>query len=422
MTDRKSAHDPSSFEYPKIRMVETYPIEQNGQQSVCLRDPLHIAPNMLALPIPVFFIASLFDGNHSLRNIQEECKLQLKQLIPISKIEEIVRQLDAELYLESETFRLAVKKIEQAYHDAPFRAPSHAGTAYHEDAGALNQELSGYFEAIQEDTLEESLPENGHVSVLVAPHIDLRRGGPCFAYAYREIAKRPPADLYIVLGTGHQMRKGLISLTRKSYDSPLGPIETDTEFVERLSGKIPVDGFEEELLHRDEHSIEFQVLFLRYILGDQWKGKMVPILTGSLHTCIQDGMSPRSDRFWAETLDALRESIEAYPGMVTVIAGADMSHVGQRFGHPRGIPPTELERVEREDQDTLNAMISGNAETFFRSVEAVKDKNNICGLAPIYMALDVMRPSPGYVLQYDRVIEKETESVVSFASVSFYKE
>jgi len=173
-------------------------------------------------------------------------------------------------------------------------------------------------------------------------------------------------------------------------------------------------------LHRDEHSIEFQAVWLRFILGEEWRGKIVPILCGSFHPYVQNGCSPREDACMADTLVLLRSLIEGYPGTVTVIAGADMSHVGKRFGNEWGIPPSELERVKREDGEVLAAMLSGEAETFYRSVEKNKDRNNLCGLSPIYMTLDVVRPPSGCLLKYDQAIERDTESVVTFASAAFF--
>jgi predicted class III extradiol MEMO1 family dioxygenase len=43
-----------------------------------------------------------------------------------------------------------------------------------------------------------------HLAGLVAPHIDLRRGGPSFARAYRQLRGRDDIELFVILSTGHQ--------------------------------------------------------------------------------------------------------------------------------------------------------------------------------------------------------------------------
>ncbi len=410
------------LQYPKIRHIEAFPIKDTLEEGVGLRDPRQIAKNMLVVPPPVFFIISMFDGNHSLHDIQQSIIRQYNQTIPLDKIEEIVLQLDKELYLESGTFEKALQETLDAFRNAPYREPAHAGTAYSGEKDQIKQQLNGLLSSIENAIPEDDHCQNNGVSLLIAPHIDLNRGGKCFAYAYRELAQHSPADLYIILGTGHQSNKSLMSLTRKSYSSPIGLIETDQHFIDKISQEAPIDLFEEEFLHRDEHSVEFQTLWLRHILPEEWNGKAVPILCGSFHSYIMNGDSPREDQKLARLLDKLRAEIHQYPGKVTVIAGVDLSHVGRKFGHEKGIPPDELERVEKEDREVLDAILEGDAENFYRVIEQKKDRNNVCGLSPIYMALDIIRPSCGRLLNYDRAIEEDTQSVVTYASLVFYED
>ena len=342
------------------------------------------------------------------------------QLIPIEKIQEIVDQLDREFYLDSERFQEQQKSILEQYRSAPFREASHAGTAYEGDPKALTLQLDELLKSIDGQKPIDPLPKSGSLSLLISPHIDLHRGGPCFAHAYRTLLREEPADLYVILGTGHQSERSFISLTKKSYSTPLGIVETDVDFIETLNQSVPEDLFDEEILHRDEHSVEFQILWLRHIFGNEWKGKVAPILCGSFHSFIVKGESPREDARLAPFLDVLRETIDSHPGRVAIVAGVDLSHVGQRFGHPQGIPPNELERVKNDDEEVLNAMRTGNAERFFRTIEKKKDRNNICGLSPIYIALDAARVNNGYLLQYDRAIEEDAQSVVTYASMAFF--
>ena len=409
------------LQYPRMRYIDAFPIKDSLEDGIGLRDPRQIAKNTLVVPPPVFFIISMFDGNHSLNDIQESITKQYNQTIPMDKIEEIVLQLDKELYLESETFAKALQKTLEAFRSAPYREPAHAGTAYPGEEDQINQQLSGLLSSIDGNSSDNDQPKSNSISLLIAPHIDLHRGGKCFAHAYHELAKHSPADLYIILGTGHQSTKSLISLTRKSYSNPIGLLETDQNFIDKLCQDSPIDLFEEELLHREEHSVEFQTLWLRHILPEEWNGKAVPILCGSFHSYVMNGESPRDDQKVARLLDKLRAEIHQYPGKVTVIAGVDLSHVGQKFGHEKGIPPEELKRVEQDDREVLDAIIQGDAENFYRVIEQKKDRNNVCGLSPIYMALDITRPSCGRLLNYDRAIEEDTQSVVTYASLAFYK-
>ncbi|MBZ0257479.1 AmmeMemoRadiSam system protein B, partial [bacterium] len=374
MNSTSLATDRPDLNRPRVRAVEAFPIAENGQQRICLRDPQRIAEHALLLPQAAVFIVSLFDGTRTLEEIQQESTRQMQQILPMPQLEELVLKLDSELYLHSLTYDNAVQEIERAYHDAPNRAAFHAGQAYEGDPEKLNALLNQLQDQARKEA--QSPAASNSLTALVSPHIDLHRGGLGFAHAYNEVTETPPADLYIVLGTGHQSREGLFIATQKSYDTPLGLMPTDEAFVDEFNQRAPYDVFIEERLHRDEHSVEFQAVWLRHVLKDH-QAKMVPILTGSLHRYIRDGVSPREDQRVADTLDLLRNMIGAYQGSVCVIAGADMSHVGKRFGHPDGIPETELKRVEQEDKELLDAMIDCNAEAFYQNIAIKKDRNNV---------------------------------------------
>lgn len=408
------------LEKPKLRIVDAQPIEQDGEESIVLRDPMGISENMIVLPIPVYIIATLFDGEHSLDQIQKMVSAQFRQEIPRDLLEDIVLQLDEQFFLETKSFEERYQKVLQEFRSGSSRKAAHAGQSYSEDAMILYDQFSQAIEAIARKQAPQRDASKEAVKVLVAPHIDIHRGEECFALSYRELVDEEPADLYIIFGTAHHSKSSLITLTRHGYDTPLGLVETDKDFVEQLSEALDDDLFEEELLHKDEHSIEFQALWLKYILGDEWKGKIVPILCGSLHSFIEDGSNPCEDQEIRKAMDAIRALIDNYPGRVAIIAGADMSHVGKRFGDEEGASDGELARVEKEDQEVLKAMLTGKADTFFDSVAKIKDRNNICGLSPIFMALDVAQPAAGHLLSYEQSVEKDTDSFVTYAGVVYY--
>ena len=59
-----------AMENPKIRAVEAFPVEQQDQTLICLRDPSGLAPEPLMLGMGAYFIVTLFDGRMSLKDIQ----------------------------------------------------------------------------------------------------------------------------------------------------------------------------------------------------------------------------------------------------------------------------------------------------------------------------------------------------------------
>jgi AmmeMemoRadiSam system protein B len=102
---------------------------------------------------------------------------------------------------------------------------------------------------------------------------------------------------------------------------------------------------------------------------------------------------------------------------VAFIAGADLAHVGPRFGDPQPVSQTELATIDREDRAMLQAVEAGDADGFFESVRRDGDRRRICGLSPIYTLLRVRAGAKGRLRQYGQW--PDPQGVVSFASVVF---
>jgi AmmeMemoRadiSam system protein B len=257
----------------------------------------------------------------------------------------------------------------------------------------------------------------GGVSGLIAPHIDFHRGGPAYAWAYRDLAERGEADLFVIFGTCHAGMADPFALTRKDYDTPLGPARTDVDFVDALARRAHQDCFGSELAHRSEHSIEFQAVFLQYLYAGRRDIRIVPVLTSFVHEALARGRRPEDDRRVRGFLDALAETAAARQRRVTFIAGADLAHMGPRFGDPAPVSPAELEVIDREDRALLDTVEAGDAEAFYESVRRDNDRRRTCGLSPIYTLLRALDGARGTLRRYGQW--PDPQGVVSFASVVF---
>jgi hypothetical protein len=252
---------------------------------------------------------------------------------------------------------------------------------------------------------------------LVAPHIDFHRGGPAYAWAYRDLAERGDADLFVIFGTCHAGMTDPFALTRKDFDTPLGPARVDRDFVDALAARAGQDCFASELAHRGEHSIEFQAVFLQYLYAGRREVTVVPVLASFVHEALLRGRRPEDDPRVPAFLDALGETAAAAGRKVAYIAGADLAHMGTRFGDPEPISPAELERIGREDRAMLERVEAGDADGFFESVRRDNDRRRICGLSPIYALLRALGGARGSVRRYGQW--PDPEGVVTFASVVY---
>ncbi len=109
----------------------------------------------------------------------------------------------------------------------------------------------------------------------------------------------------------HTGMKHPFSLTRKAFETPLGKLDVDQELVEAIQSRCPYDLFQDEGVHRNEHSVEFQCLFLRYLYPEPASIRIVPILCGSFHEAIEQAVSPMELNPFRQFVDALSESVSA---------------------------------------------------------------------------------------------------------------
>jgi hypothetical protein len=402
---------------PRLRYVEAFPVDYQGQRLICLRDPQNLSGKMLFVSSEALFIISQFDGKHSIIDIQETFMRQFGNFIFRDEIDGLINQLDEALMLDSETYRNFKIKLEEGFKNSFVRKSSHAGLSYPPEAAEVRKWLSDFFEKAEQS--HPAKTDNGKISGIVSPHIDFRRGGHSYALAYRELINSD-ADTFIIFGTSHYAEvENHFILTKKNFLTPLGEAETDTKIVEELTRHCNWDLFEGEIFHRQEHSIEFQVVFLQHLFGDKKKFKIVPILCNSFFSMIHNGKSPREDGNVSTFLNLIGDLISSKNGAF-VIAGADMAHVGLKFGDTEPVGESTLTWIKERDLLSLSFTENIDAEGFFRSVEEEKDKRKICGLSPIYALLSTIRAEKGKLLHYDQALEPDTGSVVSYASVGFY--
>jgi AmmeMemoRadiSam system protein B len=323
--------------------------------------------------------------------------------------------------LDSPRFQEHRDRLVREFRESPVRPAANAGTSYPAEAEKITAMFNNHFRAaggpcragVEDRT-------RGRIAGLIAPHIDLRRGGVSFAWAYQQLRGRDDIELLVILGTGHQPMQHRFGGIRKDYATPLGVAKTDHEAMRTLAAGLPFDFFEDEWAHRSEHSIEFQVVYLQHLFGGKLNARILPILAGSFHEFGETGASPASDAEVASFTKALRQLVEASRGRVCVIAGVDFAHIGGRFGDHEPMDESRRARLEHEDRAMLATVLSCDAEAFHRNIAADQDARRVCGYPAIYTLLAALKPPSARLLHYAQSHEPETNSVVSFGSVAFY--
>jgi len=365
-----------------------------------------------------YFIVTLFDGERSLKEIQVAFSKRFGEIIPVEKLEELIEALDRAYYLDSPAFHARAHRVREEFLASPERPAALAGLCYEKDPARLRLELARFFDPPDGPGRAPTATKPNPLAGLIAPHIDPRRGAAAYAHAYYELMSHEPPELVVILGTSHYGGgPELFTATRKNYATPLGAVETDRGFIDRLVARYDGDLFADEELHRGEHSIEFQALFLAYALGARGY-QIVPVLVSSFHEMVASGLEPARDPRVASFIDALRSELETERRRVLVLAGVDFAHVGKKFGDGFGADRIVAKRVEREDLELIEHIKRGDPAGFFADIVKDRDARRICGLAPMYTQLELLRGRSARLLKYGIAMEPQSESAVSFASLA----
>ncbi len=382
-----------------------FPAHVEGEDVFCLRDPTGLAPKVAVLPRAAAFAAALCDGSRSVEDVIDELKRRVGVEVGIPEVQGLLDQLDEGLFLDSERFAAHQVALREEFRATSVRACALAGASYPDDPAELARYLGAQAKA-------QVTPRS--TEVLIAPHIDFHRGGSLYSLAYGALPAEPP-ELVIVFGTDHNGTRHPFTLTRKRYDTPFGAVETDVDLVDHLAGHAGGERlFADEFHHKNEHSLEFQAVWLRHTFGERTP-PMLPILCGSLHRHVAARTSPRSELDVAGFLTTLAAAVAGK--RVLVIAAADLAHVGPRFGD-RPMTAEDRKIIETADSVALAAAGRGDAEGFFAAVAAEKDRFRVCGLAPIYhaFALAGKTDRKGELLAYAQCSADEKDA--SFVSIA----
>ena len=403
------------YQFPKLRAPLEARFETIGEQRVILlRCPLGITTQPLLLNDAVAPLLACFQGQDSVATI-------VSRFASVGATEAIVRELvsllDSHFFLETPAFKVRQARALSEYHLMEIRHPALAGLSYAPTEELLRREIDGYLGGA---ITEKPDPATSPVIGLVSPHIDYRRGGSAYGHAYRMMPSKAH-DLILLMGTSHQYSERLFHLTRKHFATPLGTLSNERLFVDALASLHGKErSFEDEILHRQEHSLELQTPFL---VRRNVTAPIVPILVGSFHGMVAQGNRPESIEEYQSFVGALTHILRlhlAEKKTFCIVAGVDMAHVGRYFGDKEPLSDDRLAYIHRRDAEYLHHIQQRDLTALFSHIAEDNDARKICGFPTLYTALDVLtRLGESFstkILDYQQAVNRSTDCCVTFAS------
>jgi len=182
------------------------------------------------------------------------------------------------------------------------RSANVAGYFYPADPQKLRTKINDFLEtAKQKNDIE-------NIFGIVSPHAGYDYSGETAAHVYNLIRGKNYKRVIIISPSHSEYFPGISVYNGDAYETPLGLLEVDKEFVNKLveNSKTIFKGVEG---HRNEHALEVQLPFLQSVLNDF---KIVPVVMGEQSRMFVDELAKKlSEVTDAETL---------------IVSSSDMSH------------------------------------------------------------------------------------------------
>ena len=87
---------------------------------------------------------------------------------------------------------------------------------------------------------------------------------------------------------------------------------------------------------------------------------------------------------------------------VFCVASVDLAHVGPAFDSEYKMDDARWEALAAVDERLQQAIVDGDAESWYQQLAEIRNENNVCGFSPTYLMLKFMEESRGYKIAYSQ--------------------
>lgn len=273
------------------------------------------------------------------------------------------------------------------------KEPNVAGSFYPDNPQELSQMIDTFLNAAKPQPVE------GNIFALISPHAGYGFSGGVAAFGYKLVQGRPYKTV-IVIGRSHRYNfRGASVYPQGKFRTPLGDIEVDGVFAQKLLNQAPEITFKPEVFSAEEHTVEVQLPFLQKVLKDF---KIVPIIVGDM--ALSD----------CKNLAVLLKEAIGERRDVLVVASTDMYHGG------------DYQALEATDNLTISFLKNMDSEGLYYGLR--EEKLQLCGGFAVVTAL-ILSKGLGHeklqVLKYTNsaeVIGAKSNWMVGYVSCAIDRE
>lgn len=274
------------------------------------------------------------------------------------------------------------------------RPPAVAGMFYPSDAGTLTSMMEEMLARVSLATIESP------IVALIAPHAGYGYSGPVAAWGYAAVRSRKYGRVVVIAPSHHEAFGYSSVFDGDAYETPLGLMRVDKNFVQKLSVTEPRIRISEKghtsSQHPGEHALEVQLPWLQHVLGDV---ALVPIIMGD--------QSYSSARLLG--MAVARAIASAGESGTLIVASSDLSHYH------------DYETAESKDRKVLRAIEQGDLLNLSRMIES--GAWEACGggaMVASMIAAEHLTASRAAVLQYANSgdVSHDKSHVVGYGSIA----
>jgi hypothetical protein len=287
------------------------------------------------------------------------------------------------------------------------RPAMYAGSWYSADPRILKPQLEKFLQQPALDTTAiqrlhgNNAPLNHPILAIIAPHAGYIYSGAAAAHSYKVLSGQTVKRVFLLGPSHHVPFEGAALPSAKVFQTPLGDLPIDVTVIEQLK-KYPAFITSEEI-HKNEHSLEMQLPFIKEALGNV---KIVPILIGRLN-------NETEVRLVAEFLRPHITSDDV------VIVSSDFTHFGPRYDY-QPFTSNPKENLRKLDSQAFSYISSHNLAGFMHFRDETQD--TICGFYPICVLMALLpEGTHSTLLEYytsSDVTKDDPDNSVSYMAIA----
>jgi MEMO1 family protein len=238
--------------------------------------------------------------------------------------------------------------------------------------------------------------ERRRIYGMVSPHAGYTYSGSVAANGYYKISSMD-YETVVMTGPNHYgIGSGVATMRETLWSTPMGGVEVNTEFVDRISKNSVIDV--DDFSHSRDHCLEVQLPFLQFIKKND-SFNIVPIIL-----MLQDIDTAK------DVGSTISQTIKSEGTKALVIASSDFTHYEPN------------EEAHRKDLALIDAILSLDVSLFYEILERLDI--SACGygaIASAIIAVKELGATRGELLKYATSgdIAGDTTSVVGYASIIF---